>query len=216
MNRRRSGLAFVLFASIFALFVAAIWFVSGSGAANAQTDIKTQSAPNADICGNSWYDVHDALATETDVELYTTSAISSNDIWAVGRHRPPGGSTTSGYAAHWDGVAWSPIPAPTFAPQPYETFNSVAAISHNNVWVVGWACASSPCTSLIEHWNGTAFSIVPSPNAPGASTSLFDIAAISANDIWAVGSTNASGVRRTLTMHWNGFTWSIIAAPDTG
>jgi hypothetical protein len=44
--------------------------------------------------------------------------------------------------------------------------------------------------AAIEHWDGTSWSIVSSPNptkSPGLDSSLRAIAAISASDIWAVG-----------------------------
>ena len=40
--------------------------------------------------------------------------------------------------------------------------------------------------TLTEHWNGTAWSVVASPNA-GTINSLQSVAAVSANDVWAVG-----------------------------
>jgi hypothetical protein len=66
--------------------------------------------------------------------------------------------------------------------------------------------------AAIEHWDGTSWSIVASPNpAPGANSNVQGIAAISANDIWAVGSIGAA---KTLTEHWDGTSWSIIPSPS--
>jgi hypothetical protein len=58
------------------------------------------------------------------------------------------------------------------------------------------------------HWNGTAWSRVPSPaGGPG----LLAVTATSATSAWAVGDySTASGQPRTLIMHWNGTRWSLL------
>jgi hypothetical protein len=69
---------------------------------------------------------------------------------------------------------------------------------------------------VVEHWDGTSWSIVPSPNPNGINpihgSRLNGIAAISANDIWAVG-TNEDA---TLTEHWDGTRWRVINSPSPG
>ncbi len=70
--------------------------------------------------------------------------------------------------------------------------------------------------TLIEHWNGTAWSIMPSPN-PGSSGDVLEgAAALTSDDAWAVGARqNASTFfQRPLALHWNGKTWSTVAVPD--
>jgi hypothetical protein len=77
-----------------------------------------------------------------------------------------------------------------------------------------------PIQTLIEHWDGTSWTVVSSPNRNGSSTNgnnlLSGIAAVSATDIWAVGYTTdpTTGFQRTLTEHWDGTTWSAIASPN--
>jgi hypothetical protein len=65
----------------------------------------------------------------------------------------------------------------------------MAAVSANDIWAVGYFYYSSgsffgPHT-LIEHWDGSNWSIVGSPGS--ASWQLNGVAAVSANDVWAVG-----------------------------
>jgi hypothetical protein len=83
--------------------------------------------------------------------------------------------------------------------------DGVAATSATNAWAVGYYSQHTDLgtqmhtRTLIEHWNGTAWTQVPSPS-PVDST-LFGVAAASPTNIWAVGAylTNA-GVNRTLAM----------------
>src|SRR5260370_3260816 len=65
------------------------------------------------------------------------------------------------------------------------TLTGVASISANDVWAVG----DSSSGTLTEHWNGTAWSIVPSPTV--ANGKFLGVAAVSTNDVWAVASTGA-------------------------
>src|SRR5262249_37447239 len=63
--------------------------------------------------------------------------------------------------------------------------------------------------TLIERWNGTAWSIVTSPT-----TTLFvhlrEVTCASASDCWAVGDDS----NQTLTEHWNGTAWSIVISSN--
>jgi hypothetical protein len=133
--------------------------------------------------------------------LYAISADASNDVWAVG-------GTTS---LHWNGQTWSRIAA-----SPKVNAGAVWTLSSTNVWAGGVGPGvphppySAHPTETIEHWDGTSWSIVPSPDPnPQVSNFLSGIAAVSANDIWAVG--NAAGA---FTEHWDGTSWSVIATPS--
>lgn len=68
---------------------------------------------------------------------------------------------------HWDGRNWrvADLPAPKGA---WSYLNAMAAVAANDIWVVGWASPLSydPAKTLVEHWDGTSWRIIPSPN-PG-------------------------------------------------
>ncbi len=137
------------------------------------------------------------------------SADSANDIWVV----------DGGTFLHFNGTKWSSV-ASAFGP------TSVTALSPTDVWATGTVVGGRtgglhPRTfpkAAIEHWDGTSWSIVTSPNPnPGGASILQGIAAISANDIWAVGAfggTSAVPSEFTLTEHWDGTSWSIIPSPS--
>ena len=70
--------------------------------------------------------------------------------------------------------------------------------------------------TLIEHWDGTAWSQVASPN-PGGSANrnqLLGVAALSASNAWAVGFYYPTP--KTLIEHWNGTAWKHVASPAPG
>ena len=81
--------------------------------------------------------------------------------------------------------------------------------------------AEAATLTLIEHFDGTKWSIVPSPNvgpnSVNQSNRLFGLTASSPNDIWAFGSyfaADGSGHQMTLLLHWNGEEWTIAPSPD--
>jgi hypothetical protein len=83
-------------------------------------------------------------------------------------------------------------------------------VSANNVWVVG--STNTAFATLIEHWNGTQWSVVTSPN-PGQVNLLDSVGVVSDRNIWAVGqSLAASG--QVLISHWNGSSWSGATSPN--
>src|SRR6266851_2917489 len=70
--------------------------------------------------------------------------------------------------------------------------------------------------TLIEHWNGKQWSIVPSPNVSGSTSDILNgVEEVSARNIWAVGvffTRSAGGL--PLIEHWNGVQWSIVPGAD--
>jgi hypothetical protein len=142
------------------------------------------------------------------------SAISATDAWAVGSFY--GGAL----AAHWDGSSWQQVAMPTPNVAEKFGFTAMAAISATDVWAVGWHGRRQFKSErpLIEHWNGSAWKIVPHPS-PGWNSFLNGVAAVSPRNVWAVGAYSAAPYRyndRTLVLHWNGTTWKRIPSPHPG
>lgn len=93
---------------------------------------------------------------------------------------------------------------------------SVSAASETDAWAVGYHRDNHTGNSwpITEHFNGTAWSLVQSPQ-PKFST-LLGVAEISPSDVWAVGARidEKLGVSKTLTMHWDGSIWTMIPSPN--
>jgi len=92
---------------------------------------------------------------------------------------------------------------------------SVAVLSSCDAWAVGFQSSGGASSTLIEHWNGSAWAVVSSPN-PGNGTldQLTSVRGVSPADIWAVGSySDGTGVK-ALTLHWNGSKWNQVPSPD--
>src|SRR5260370_28073886 len=96
-------------------------------------------------------------------------------------------------------------------------FASVAAAASNDVWAVGLQNDGSNGNSkpLIEHWNGTSWSVVSGAKLPKGSF-LTGVAAVASNDVWAVGSQPLSGSTgfHAFIAHSNGASWSVVSSPQ--
>jgi hypothetical protein len=64
----------------------------------------------------------------------------------------------------------------------------MTAISATDVWAVGdYTNSLGYEQTLTEHWDGTSWSVVSSPNVGTGYNYLEGVAAVSANNVWAVG-----------------------------
>src|SRR5207302_5028319 len=87
--------------------------------------------------------------------------------------------------------------------------------SGNDVWAVGEYGDGSRAITLTMHWNGGAWSVVPSPNVGANSNFLFGVSG-SGNDVWAVGYYYTFNGSATMTLHWDGGAWSVVPSPNAG
>src|SRR5438270_245250 len=110
---------------------------------------------------------------------------------------------------------WSSVPSPNVGTST-NFLNGVAAISTHNVWTVGAYGDGHGGLTLVEHWDGTQWKVVASPNVNGSpSEELLGVAAITRNNIWTVGDYyNASNIQQSLIEHWDGKSWSIVSSPN--
>ena len=95
--------------------------------------------------------------------------------------------------------------------------SGVAALAADDVWAVGGYGQGAPGRTLIEHWDGTAWTVVPSPNKGPFPNSLSAVTAIAPDDVWAVGTWFTKAFDdRTLTLHWDGTSWHRVPSPNAG
>jgi hypothetical protein len=110
----------------------------------------------------------------------------------------------------------------TFIPSPNvgsgdNGLDGVVTISSSDVWAVGdWQNAGAASQTLIEHWDGTSWSVVSSPSPGSNANELRSVSADAPNDVWAVGITSNTGSSLTLVEHWDSANWSVIPAVNFG
>lgn len=126
---------------------------------------------------------------------------------------------------HWNGVRFSRVSVPPSAGAKGATLWGISAVSRTDAWAAGWYEPGGGASevTLIEHWNGRAWSIVPSADpstpsqfGPGTSNFLYGVSAGRGSGAWAAGTyfNGATDGMSTLIEHWNGQSWVWVKSPD--
>jgi hypothetical protein len=150
-------------------------------------------------------------------ELDGVAATSPSNAWAVGFES--NGTAGQTLVEHWNGTAWKAqkSPDPGGSSQDNELFG-VAATSSKNAWAVGEYHKGAAYQTLIEHWNGKAWKVQPTPDPGGShkNNGFNAVTATSPTNAWAVGDYSNGTARQTLIAHWNGSSWKRVPSPSPG
>jgi hypothetical protein len=130
---------------------------------------------------------------------------------------PSATSPLATLAHHFDGTRWTAYPLPNVGTQ-QNILNGVSMPSPGTAWAVGdYIDGKFEQQTLVEHFDGNVWSVVPSPSPGQKQNILYGVAAISDRDVWAVGASQDSATLwHTLTEHWDGSSWSIVGSVDPG
>jgi hypothetical protein len=189
--------------------------------------------------GGAWSIVASPSPTGAGVTgaiLQSVSCISSAECLAVGYSTGSTGTNLNDLIEQWNGASWTIVPGGVTG-QPYDELTAVQCLAASDCWAVGDAGpapqnpnflpifpAAVGDQGLTEHWDGAAWSVVPSPAQPApAGGYLTGLACTGADACWASGALTdpttgmASGV---LMEHWDGSSWSdqsgSVPVPATG
>lgn len=153
-------------------------------------------------------------------ELLGAAGSDASHVWAVGRvlNTNVNPTTYRSLILRWNGSAWAPAGQPSLAGN--SSLDDVDAPAATDAWAVGTRTGSGGgLRTLVEHWDGTRWSVVssPSPNANGLNY-LFGVRSVpsSPGTVWAVGSfsTPGSSIGSTkLILQRSGGTWRQFATP---
>jgi hypothetical protein len=135
-------------------------------------------------------------------------------------------ATTSG--------SWKIVPSPNGAkckmpyplcltPEEGNVLYATGALSSTDVWAVGAEPHQSSVltATLAEHWDGTQWSVVPTPPIPFYEVQLNSISALRNNEVWAAGfadnvSCQAGVCGQSLVERWNGRSWTKVKTSNPG
>jgi hypothetical protein len=145
--------------------------------------------------------------------LWGASATSTSDVWAVGDKQGADG-VFKALIEHFDGKNWSVVPSPNPGSTGDHLYG-VAAVSPTNAWAVGQQLsASGPDRALIEHWNGTRWSVVPTATLGGGSI-LLDAVAANRKGVWAAGESDSPVTGAApLVLRSSGGGWTKVGMPS--
>lgn len=125
--------------------------------------------------------------------------ISSTETWLVGSNDQWAGGIYDSYpigvhCVNTNCIAASPLNAGTLT-----ALRAIDGAATNDVWTVGSVGFAQ--STLIEHWNGTEWSVVSSPSVGP----LSGVTAVAPDDVWAVGP--------SVVLHYDGTSWQQATAP---
>ena len=169
--------------------------------------------------GSSWTIVTSLnISVSQDNQLQGVTCASASNCWAVGDYLSYNGANYywQTLIEKWDGNSWTIVTSPnTSLPQPNQ-LNGVTCTSASDCWAVGYHIFGSIYRTLIEHWDGTAWTVVTSPNtSSNLSNILYGVTCTSASQCWAVGVRCSGDNWQTLIEKWDGSSWTIVTSPNT-
>jgi alpha-tubulin suppressor-like RCC1 family protein len=156
-----------------------------------------------------------------DTFLDSVSAASGTDAWAVGFHSL---ASSQPLAEHFNGRTWAIAPTPLPDGATAGQLNGVDEISPGDVWAVGSSSGTisgnALTTTLAEHFDGSTWTIVPTPDPATNANSVDELDAVGGtgpDDLWAAGSVFNFTLQTTTLLfeHFNGTRWHVVAAPST-
>jgi hypothetical protein len=114
----------------------------------------------------------------------------------------------------WNGTSWSVVPSPNPG-SGGSTLSGVSCVSAAACTAVGTKTSGVNFVprTLIESWNGTSWSVVPSPS-PGSGDDLGGVSCVSAAACTAVGYYSIGSGHKTLIESWDGTSWSVVPSPN--
>jgi hypothetical protein len=156
--------------------------------------------------GSSWKRVPAPHANDNG-SLYGISARSANGVWAAG-WAPTGGEIGT-LVLHWDGAAWMEFSSANSS----DEYNQLAAIvadpASDDLWAVGNRTPGLGYFQLSEHYDGTAWTVLPDP--PGHEEVVLNgVTLDEAGVAWAVSSTYGA---HPLIQYWDGSAWQVDPVP---
>jgi len=172
-------------------------------------------SPNPAAASPNWSIVPspNASATQNDF-IAGVSCTSASACTAVGNFY--NGSNDQTLIEQWNGTAWSIVSSPNTSATQDNDLRGVSCTSASACTAVGNFYNGSNDQTLIEQWNGTAWSIVSSPNTSATQDNdLIGVSCTSASSCTAVGNFYTGSYDQTLIERWNGTTWSIVSSPNT-
>lgn len=138
---------------------------------------------------------------------------ATGDCTAVGRYTNAGVATP--LVQRFTGGSWSLQTAAKPAEATHTALDGVACPSESScIAVGGYETKGTSVRTLADHWNGSSWSVVSTPNPVGTTASfLAGVGCSSTSACTAVGYAVVSGVRGPIAERWNGSTWTLQSVP---
>ncbi|MBI0317688.1 hypothetical protein JBF12_32890 [Streptomyces javensis] len=147
-------------------------------------------------------------------EFWEVAATGAKDAWAVGR-RTDGADGPTPLIRHWNGSAWTDVPAASTDGKAAQ-LEKVAAAAPGDAWAAGTLADNTSAPVVLQHWDGVKWTKVGhAAPAEGSLSFVGDLAAFGAKAAWLTsfdwdpnGGTQVSRLER-----WTGSAWQTVSLP---
>lgn len=157
--------------------------------------------------GSAWTMIR-PVSPDTFGSFAGIARINDTSAWAVG-YSSGDGSNKAPLIERLSGDTWTVVPSPHVGGNSW--LRDVDVVSATDAWALGevYDADSYDDYTLAMHWDGTAWTIVPTSSACCGEDGFFAVDMRTANDGWAVGWTDLQ--------RWNGSAWTVVPRPlDVG
>jgi hypothetical protein len=157
----------------------------------------------------SWTLVPSPNPSKPDATLADVTCTSATDCWAVGYDLHSGKTLIE----HNTGTGWVIVASPNPTNRGGSSLlTGVSCISVSECWAVGnYINTSFTLATLVEHYNGTSWTVASSPNPGTSQNELVGIRCLSATSCWAVGDYFSGGIAHTLIEQYTGGSWTVVS-----
>ena len=139
------------------------------------------------------------------IRLLSAAVLLAGAVAGMGQ-----GTATASTCVSWTGIQ------PANPSASGDVLTGVSVPSSCDVWTVGYQQVGVITETLTEHWNGVAWTPIPSSN-PGGSSNDNGFAAVAVKspaDAWAVGHYSNGQANQTLIELLSGGTWEQVSSPN--
>jgi len=159
--------------------------------------------------GSSW----SRMTAPAGIALRGIDVVSPTEVWVAGY------SGSQATVARWSNGSWSTRFTLPASGRHLSVFEGIAVDASGQVWAVGWDrdydAPGRPVSSLVAHFDGSAWARETTPN-PDDRNTLTDVTAVG-GDVFAVGvaqDTSGGGITGTpLILRKHTGAWSSLAVP---
>jgi len=127
-------------------------------------------------CTGGWSVVPSPSIGNLDNNLAAVSAGSATDAWAVGSYYASNNPTVlQAMGEHFDGTTWTEFPLPNVGPNE-NSLLGISELSSGHAWAVGYDVnAEFAQQTLVERYNGSSWSVLPTPADPTETVTPYGI-----------------------------------------
>ena len=169
--------------------------------------------------GTAWTVMPSPNAGANANVLNSVSCVTASFCVATGTYN--NGVTAQTLVLQWDGTAWTVMPSPNAG-----TNANVLSVLYSVSCVTASFCVAAgnydngvAGQTLVLQWDGTAWTVMPSPNTGTDSNFLYSVSCVNASFCVATGAYGYvfnRSASQTLVLQWDGTAWTVMPSPNTG